>query len=502
MQMLPIFRLAMLGLWLLAFTASAGDAMPNYHEAFRQLHDRGQFNGAVLIVKDSEVLLDDHFGQADASDGTPLSGDSLYRLASVSKTITATALLSLVDAGKLALDDDVRDFLPRFPYRGITVRQLLQHSSGLPEYIFGIGDAWPSGKGLMTNADVLEWLVARQPELAFEPGKGWDYCNTGYALIPLIIEKVSGRPYPAFVRASVFKKAGMADSYHISELGQAQQPRIARGHGFNYATGEDLRFDKHPVLSAEFNGDKVFGAGDIYSTTRDLLAFDRALKANTLLSAALQEQAYASMMLPEGFPAGYGLGWQVAAAEHTGRIIHHHGMGDGYRTRFYRFLDKGITIIILSNAREQYVDEALRVAQQLVFKGAYSLPPLSLAESLSRTLHREGIDSALASVEAAAKAPAQWSVNRRDLNNLAFTYWYRGERDLAVRLLTSFIELMPDDPEVHMTMAEALREERKVPEALRHYRQALEVANKDPKKYARQIREIREVIGKGNSQSQ
>lgn len=363
------------------------------------------------------------------------------------------------------MDDEVGKFLPRFPYERITVRHLLQHSSGIPDYIFGVEGCGPDGKGPKSNLGALEWLAQKKPELAFDPGQEWEYRNTGYALIPLIIGKVSGLEYPEHVRRSVLDKAGMRDNYHISELGEA-----------------------------EFKADGIFGAGDIYSTTRDLLRFHQALSAGEIISPSLQEEAYTSMVLPEGFPAGHGLGWQVADSDFTGRIIHHHGQGDGYRTRFYRFLDKGVVIITLQNAREQYADDAVRVAQQLVFKDTYSLPPLSLAESLSRSMSKHGVDATVALVEAAAKAPDQWGLNIRDLNNLALTFWFQGKRETAIRLFTSYVGLMPKDPAVYMSLGEALNEEQRSAESLAQYRKALGIASADPEKYAEEIKQIKEAI--------
>ena len=110
-----------------------------------------------------------------------------------------------------------------------------------------------------------------------------------------------------------------------SQAFEHARDRVAAGHGFDYATGVDVRVDRHPVLAAEFNTDSVFGAGDVVSTARDLFRFDQALKAGRILSTSSQADAYTSLILPEGFPAGYGLGWQVAESEYTGRIIHHQG---------------------------------------------------------------------------------------------------------------------------------------------------------------------------------
>ncbi|MCB1553881.1 MAG: serine hydrolase [Xanthomonadales bacterium] len=487
-----------LAMLLAAQVVTASETAVPYEEAFQRLHQRGQFNGAVLIEKDGKVVLDAHFGMADAAKQQPLSDNSLYRLASVSKTITAAGLLTLVDAGKVALDDPVQKYLPEFPHDKVTVRHLLQHSSGLPEYIFGLGDYWPANRGVMTNHDVLVWLSETRAPLAFEPGLGWDYCNTGYALIPLIIERVTRSSYSKFLRSAVFRKAGMRHTYHISELNKRLQRRVADGHGFDYASASDLRIEQHPVLSAEFQADHVYGAGDIYSTPRDLLAFDHALRAGKVLSAPLQKQAYTSMVLPEGFPAGYGLGWQVAETEYTGRIIHHHGQGDGYRTRFYRFIDKGITIITLQNAREQYADAALRVAQQLAFKSTYTLPPISLAESLSRTMHEDGAEAALARIDAAAADPAPWSLSPRDLNNLALTYWFKGDRRSAVALMKAYLELFPEDPTVFVNLAEALAEEGDAAGSRDAYRRALEIAQADPARHRSIMASIEKALGNGD----
>ncbi|MBX3175325.1 MAG: serine hydrolase [Gemmatimonadaceae bacterium] len=484
-------------LLLLARPGAAQQAESRYHEAFRRLHEAGMFNGAVLIAKDDSIVLDAAFGESDVTTHTPLTDRSLYRAASVSKTVTALALLTLVDSGRLDLDDPVQRYLPRFPYPQTTLRQLLQHSSGLPEYIFGVGDYWSSHTEPMTDAAVLRWLIDTTPELDFAPGQGWDYCNTNYALIPLVIEAVTREPYAVYLRRAVLEPAGMRNSFHLSELGPRERARLAAGHGFDYATGQDLRIDRHPVLSAEFNADSVFGAGDLVSTARDLFALDQALKAGQVISLELQATAYTSMVLPEGFPAGYGLGWQVAESDFTGRIIHHHGQGDGYRTRYYRFLDRGITIITLQNAREKYADDAVRVAQLLAFKDSAAMPMPSLAEALSRTMHADGLEATRAQVAMAAQAPAAWSLNERDLNNLALTYWFSGQRDSALSLFTSYLSLMPDRPSVYATLAEALADAGRTEESKARYAEALAVARRDARKYARDIARLEKLLADG-----
>ncbi|MCB9505950.1 MAG: serine hydrolase [Gemmatimonadales bacterium] len=488
-------------LMAVALLLGAGSAPPRqesvYHEAFRRLHEAGQFNGAVLIAVGDSVVLDAQFGTADVTTQRPLTDRSLYRLASVSKVFTATALLTLVEADRVALDAPVQRYLPTFPYPAVTVRHLLQHSAGLPEYIFGVGDARDDARGPMTNRDVLQWLIDTHPELAFPPGQGWDYCNTGFALVPLIVEAVTGESYPGYLRRAVFAPAGMHDSYHLAELGVTLRDRVAAGHGFDYATGVDVRVDRHPVLAAEFNTDSVFGAGDVVSTARDLFRFDQALKAGRILSTSSQADAYTSLILPEGFPAGYGLGWQVAESEYTGRIIHHHGQGDGYRTRYYRFLDRGITIVTLQNARERYADDAVRMAQQLAFKGTYTLPAHSLAEALGGELHDHGLEAGLQLVDSAVAAPGSWAFDERDLRNVALTYWFQGQREMALALFTSYLRLLPDEPGVYMSLAEALEEAGRTDEARTRYREALEVARKDPRAHARQIATLKKLLGDG-----
>lgn len=475
--------------------SAAGQGESPYHAAFRKLHEAGQFNGAVLISKGDTVLLDAYFGDADKLEGTRLTANSLYRLASVSKTITSAAVLSLVDARKLSLDDPVQKFLPTFPYSDITVRHLLQHSSGLPEYIFGVGDYWKDRTAMMTNRDVLQWLVETKPELAFTPGQSWDYSNTGYALLPLLVEAVTKERYAAYLRRAVFAPAGMRSSYHISELRPAERARVARGHGFDYGSGADVRADRHPVLGAEFAVDSVYGPGDVFSTTRDLLAFDQALKAGKVVSPTLQAEAYASMQLPGGSPAGYGLGWQVGKSDPTGRIIHHHGQSDGYRTRYYRFVDRGITVVTLQNARTIYANEAIQVGMELAFEGSYTPVKASLAEALSKTMMTNGAEAALAQVASAASAPGSWSFIKRDLDNFAGTLWFRGERELAIRFYRSYLALMPDDPGPFATLAEALGDAGQTEASRAAYAKALELANKNPRRWAREIAQIRKATG-------
>jgi len=319
-------RLARLVPWVclggLLASCSKPDTLEGRIEAVAEhANEEGELNGNVLITRGNTILYEHSFGPADAADDVDNTPDTRFMITSLSEPFTAVLVLQLVAAGKLATDTPLAAVFPVLvdkPAGSITVHQLLTHTSGIDELI----SHFPGRR--ITPADLTLAMVNRDG--------GFNYSNTGYVCLSLVIEAVSGQSYEALLIDRIFKPAGMNDSGVLRSGRKIRH--FARGH--------------HGVVGLEavdldFAPEAVDGAGSIYSTARDLWRFDRALKANALLSARMQE-----LMFTQHVPGLHGYGWFLS--ELGGHYYPWHA-GDmaGYSASFARQLERDAAIIVLGN---------------------------------------------------------------------------------------------------------------------------------------------------------
>ncbi|NJO03165.1 MAG: beta-lactamase family protein [Bacteroidia bacterium] len=178
-----------------------------------RLHDKGLFNGNVLVATNGKILLKKSYGVADFRDQTPLQLQSVFRIASVSKQFTAMAVMILRQEGKLLYDDPLRKFFPDFPYPSVQIRHLLSHTSGLPDYISQFYTHTPEMMTYASNQNVVDWIMGDQPPLHFPPGSQWAYSNTNYVLLAELVAKLSRHAFPDFLRAHIFDPLEMENTF-------------------------------------------------------------------------------------------------------------------------------------------------------------------------------------------------------------------------------------------------------------------------------------------------
>lgn len=330
---------------------------------FQNLYKANAFNGNVIVAQGGTIVYRNCFGIADKSAKLSLNEHSVFQLASVSKTITATAILLLADEGKLSLTDDVKKYLPDFPYQGVTIEHLISHRSGLSNYIYFSG-AYIKDKSLqLSNNDVLELMKANQPKPYLKPGTRFNYCNTNYMLLALVLEKAAGKSYTSFIREKIFTPANMKCTWFEDELKGLPDSVKTRGYTFSMNEVEKDMFDN------------VYGDKGIYSTTYDLFLFNEALFSGKLLKPETLEQA----ILPhskERKLSNYGYGWRMKNFSTPEKIVFHNGWWHGYRSALQRRLSDSTTVIILSNRLNSSVYNVNRVLQVLDGKipGSIQLP--------------------------------------------------------------------------------------------------------------------------------
>jgi CubicO group peptidase (beta-lactamase class C family) len=319
-------------------------------EIFSSLKSSNAPGAAVLVVRNGKAFFRQGYGVTDLRTLRPITPDTNFRLASFTKQFTATCIMLLVHDGKLHYDDHLTDIFPEFPAYGkaITVRNLLNHTSGLPDYEDILMKQYPNTPedkiSQILDAGVLK-LLEQQTAGKFPPGSKWEYSNSGYATLAMVVEKISRQPFGQFLHDRIFVPLKM-DHTLAYEKGKNEVPNRAYGHSNENGTWRET--DQSPTSA-------VLGDGGIYASIDDLEKWDRALREHTLLTASEMQPALTPVQ-PTGGPAqfedrkpvSYGFGWFLDPYKGHKRISHD-GSTVGFRTTIQRFPDDDLTVIILAN---------------------------------------------------------------------------------------------------------------------------------------------------------
>ncbi|HTB26209.1 MAG TPA: serine hydrolase domain-containing protein [Puia sp.] len=316
------------------------DRKERISELMTALYKRGDFNGTILMAEEGKIYYDTALGFSNLITKEPLSDSSSFYLASVSKQFTAMAIMILKEQNKLSYDDTLTKYFPEFPAYAnkITIRHLLTHTSGLTDYLSMDKFYKPD----LANEDVLKALIM-QKKLNFYPGDKFSYSNSGYVMLAMIVERVSGKPFNVFMKEFIFEPLGMKNTLVFDK----SKPFIRnRAVGFN--KNGDL--DDYEILTA--------GDGGIYSTTHDLFLWDQSLYHNKLVDSSTISEAFHETKLNNGSLSNYGFGWAIVKNANN-KIVHHGGAMNGYRTAIYRDMENQYCIIILTNKGDATNVEAI-----------------------------------------------------------------------------------------------------------------------------------------------
>jgi len=292
------------------------------------------FSGGILVAKDGAIIYENYAGFADVGHKNPITDTSSIHIASTSKTFMAVAILGLVQDSLISLEDSIQRFFPGLPYPGVTVKMLLSHRSGMPNYLYFMSEGnWDKSKQV-TNADVLNALYTEKPPRSFAPGKRFSYSNTNFVLLALIMEKVTGIPYPQYMRMKYFSPLRMEHTFvfTLANMGQTIP-------SFNY---------NGTVWDNDFL-EGTYGDKNIYSTPEDLLKWDQALYTDQLLKKQWLDSAFAPYSLERPSIHNYGLGFRMLMMPNGKKVIYHFGRWHGYNAAFARLMDEKATVIILGN---------------------------------------------------------------------------------------------------------------------------------------------------------
>jgi CubicO group peptidase (beta-lactamase class C family) len=292
------------------------------------------FNGAMLVAKKGQIVFEQYNGMAHLKQKDTITASTPFHIASTSKTFTAMAVLKLAEEGKLNINDSLQKFFPGFPYEGMTVKMLLNQRSGLPNYAYYLEKIKWNDDVKVTNEDVLQTLIQHKPGLQHTMNRRFNYSNTNFVLLALVIERVSGKSYGDYLQEVFFTPLQMTNTKVFNRNDSATVTPSYMWNG---------------VQEAFTYLDVTYGDKNIYSTVRDLLKWDQALYSNKLFKQSTLDSAFQPYSFERPGIHNYGFGWRMYTLANNNKIIYHNGWWHGNNSTFYRVVPDSLTIIILGN---------------------------------------------------------------------------------------------------------------------------------------------------------
>ena len=447
--------LAILLLWGANVHASTDKPTVAISSLMSTLYERGQFNGAILVAKEGQIIYRNAFGKANLETGTDFTPGTPSDIGSVTKQFTAMAIMILAGRNELNYDDPVAKYIPEFSgsahFREITLRNLLTHTSGIPDYgDLGIDDSGLDQKGLIA-------ALLKKEDLLMKPGLKYRYSNPGYALLAVVVERVSGNSFGVFLAQEIFKPLGMSDTFLYDSQG-TKDSRAAVGYD-QFGQVDDARATAIP------------GDGGIYSTVNDLLKWDQSLYTDKLVPQPALAAAFTPGTVQEG-SSSYGFGWNVRQGG-TDKYVWHTGNHAGFRAFIERRLKERVTVIMVTNrgnSERQEIDTAI---QNILAGKPYVLPERSGAKQLYKVIHASGIRAALNTYDT-LKIGNEYDLGESELNALGYQLLY-GDKEAgnAIAILNLNATVHPKSSNAFDSLGEAYRMNRETSLAINCYKEAV-----------------------------
>lgn len=349
---------------------------------FSEMYQKGEFNGNVVLSKKGEILLQKSYGYSDFETKEPLTEQSVFNLASVTKQFTAAALVLLNRSGKLNYTDHIQKHIPELSfYPPITIKNLLTHTSGLPDYmqladslVFSVDSS-----AMLDNDQVIQLLAKYQPELNFEPNSKFEYSNTGYVLLASIIERVSNQKFDVFIQENIFKPLRLDDTQVLYRYAEnTETSNLTKAYQEDEFSKTVDALEAAPTIK---NLDWVCGQGRLYSTSTDLLNWSNAL-SNGFFSNDEWQLICSTNQTSANKQVNYGFGWFITQDIIHGKSVYHSGSWPGYITYIEKNLEQDITLIILQNLSTSKSHLPTYLLRQCL----YSTPAVDLNDSYLKSL--------------------------------------------------------------------------------------------------------------------
>lgn len=454
----------------------AQDKKKELDNFFSALSQNQQFNGNVLIAENGRIIYEKAFGYADFSSKKPSSTNASFPIASITKTITSTAVLQLIEKGKLKLDDYVFTFLPEFPYHDITIKQLLSHTSGLPVYDTLFFPQLPDNpNAVFENKDIIPSCISQKTALIFKPGEDFSYNNVNYNILALIVEKISGMSFQSYLKKNIFEPAGMTNTSTSKFLNRPDK-NLPKRYNLQHLYSDQFQMtdtvsEFKPMYNFNFQGH-----GDLISTTHDLLQYDIALYNGSLLKDSSLKEAFTPVKLSNGKDniQRYALGWITREDTSMGEIVKHDGGMPGGRSMLLRNITKHQTIILFDNTSNNVIpiaDNALRILNNVKIEK----PKKSGSKIYGITLANQGTAAADQILKKIKKEISNYYLDENEMNSLGYEFTFSNKNTEAEIVFKKNTELFPLSWNTYDSYGEILLKNHKKTAALKMYKKSIEL---------------------------
>ncbi|NLU91434.1 serine hydrolase domain-containing protein [Chitinophaga sp. Ak27] len=475
------------------FAQGRDTALKAYFDSISAHH---LYDGNIALTENGHKVYAFSDGYADYATGQRNTMQSRFNLASISKIFTATAILQLRDKKQLRLEDPVTRYLPGFPFPGITIRHLLTHTSGLPdlELYEEVVKQYPDS--VITNAAILPLLRQWNKELYFTPGDQFRYCNTNFSLLALIVEKITGSSFPAYLEKHIFKPAGMKDTYvavygssNFQDSLRVKQQVIPALYDSAYTDATLVKRYRY----SEYNNQASIGPSNVITTADDMIKFDNAYFSGKLLKLSTVEEAITPLklnngkvytehmdtMLGEG-TGQYGLGWDIFIQPGYGKGVGHGGFKFGLATFYYHHLARKQVVIAYTNGNSRFGENVTSCFYMLNHQRPMPLDfKKSAVRAYANALITGGADHAACMLHLYKADTSHYYFNTREMNFLGYDFLYQcsakkhQQWSLETFKLNTFLD--PGNFNTYDSYGEALLETGYREDAVRMYRKSLEL---------------------------
>lgn len=428
----------------------------------------GDFLGSALVAGSGGVIFEKGYGSANFEWDIPNMPDTKFRLGSITKQFTSMLIMQLVEEGKLKVEGKISDYVPDYPKdKGsrVSIHHLLTHTSGIPSYT-GMQMFGEIARDPYSPKEFIKFFADSSFE--FEPGSQYRYNNSGYFLLGVIIEEVTGKPYATVLQERIFGPLGMTSS------GYDMPGPIIQNRASGYEWGID------GFVNADYLDMTLpYAAGSLYSTVEDLYLWDRALYTEKLLSASFRDRLFEpAIQTPGG--GSYAYGWGVryrrfGSMKDSVVVISHGGGINGFNTLIVRVPKEELLVVLLNNTGRAPLGAISEGILALLHNGQPGPVRQSLARALTREIKSNGLSSALEQYAAMKQDTGTYVLNENEMNSLGYQYLRAGRLDEAIGVFTLNVEAFPASSNVYDSLGEAYMKAGKKELAITNYEKSIKL---------------------------
>lgn len=464
---------------LLAPTVKAQGTAAKIDSLVSRYYEYGRFNGSVLVAENGAVILKKGYGYANLEWDVPCTPDTKYRIASITKQFTAMLIMRQVEQGKIVLDDPMIRYLPDYPKaqgEKVTIRQLLNHTSGIPSYTEIRNARDPREARVPWRLDSLIGIFSRLP-LEFEPGTKFKYNNSGYVLLGAILERLTRLPYEQLLQREILGPLGMKSS------GYDHATPILKKRAAGYERSGGLQNAEYLDMSIPYS------AGSMYSTVEDLYLWDQGLYSGKLLSPKWEAEYYKPGL------SSYAFGWvvrnmPVGLGPDSVWTISHAGGINGFNTWILRVPAKRQLIVLLNNTGGAPVQAISTAILGVLYGRPYAEPKRSIAFEMEKLIGQNGLEAAFAGFERMKADRQQFELREGELNDLGYQLLRSGEARGAIEIFKANVKEFPGSANVYDSLGEAYAADGQIDLAIENYARSVELnpKNEDGRKALQDLR--------------